>query len=201
MVLTPGFPLKQMITAMRAATSLAAAIPVLGMLYVAPAFADEPVTDVAASDAKSTDKKNADAKRDDAKRMEQEFEDNRYLDWVPVEDLTEEQKKLVPNVCCEGAYVPPTRTDSDVALTPQLAPIRAHADEQISEAQTRVKFKGNVSITQGNRSITTESATFDKTTLGEIVRGKCRICIGGDIPVKRHREFKAIALAVARCWR
>lgn len=153
MVLTPGFPLKQMITAMRAA-GLAAAIPVLGMLYAAPAFADEPVTDVAASDAK----------RDDAKRMEQEFEDNRYLDWVPVEDLTEEQKKLVPNVCCEGAYVPPARTDGDVDLTPQLAPIRAHADEQISEAQTRVQFKGNVSITQGNRSITTESATFDKTT-------------------------------------
>lgn len=137
------FPLKQMIIGMQAA-GFAVTLPVLGLLLATPVFADEPVVD--------------------AKKMEKEFEDHRYLDWVPVEELTEEQKKTVPNSCCKGAYVPPLRTDTDVEMKPEQAPIRAHADEQISEAQTRVQFKGNVSITQGNRSITTESATFDKTT-------------------------------------
>ncbi len=137
------FPLKQMIIGMQAA-GFAVTLPVLGLLFATPVFADEPAVD--------------------AKKMDKEFEDHRYLDWVPVEELTEEQKKTVPNICCKGAYIPPLRTDTDVEMKPELAPIRAHADEQISEAQTRVQFKGNVSITQGNRSITTESATFDKTT-------------------------------------
>jgi LPS-assembly protein len=173
MALTPRFPLKQMIVGMRAA-GFAATLPVLGLLCVTPVFADEPVNDVKLSDIKSSHVKSSESKSDDtkasdlkvnnAKKMDKEFEDSRYLDWVPVEQLTEEQKKTIPNICCKGAYTPPLRTDSDVELTPESAPIRAHADEQISEGQTRVQFKGNVSITQGNRSITTESATFDKTT-------------------------------------
>ena len=143
MVLTPGFPLKKMIIGMRAA-GFVAVIPVLGLLCSPLVLADQPPTD--------------------RKKLEKEFEDSRYLDWVPVKDLTEEQKKLVPNACCEGAYIAPARDDEDVGLKPQDAPTRANADEQTSEGQTRVQFKGNVAITQGNRSITTDSATFDKET-------------------------------------
>ncbi|MET0356548.1 MAG: LPS-assembly protein LptD [Cellvibrio sp.] len=126
---------------MRAA-GLVAVLPVMSLLCSPLVLADDP----------------------DAKKLDAEFEDSRYLDWVPVKDLTEEQKKLVPNVCCEGAYIPPARTDGDVTLKPEDAPIRARADEQTSEGQTRVLFKGNVNITQGNRSITTENAAFDKDT-------------------------------------
>ncbi len=142
MVLVPGFPLKKMIYGMRAARFVAA-IPVLTLLCAPVIAASERVDD---------------------KKLEKEFEDSRYLDWVPVKDLTEEQKKLLPNACCEGAYIPPVRTDGDVALQPQEAPIRAHADEQTSAGQKQVVFKGNVAITQGNRSISTESAEFDKET-------------------------------------
>lgn len=141
MVLVPGFPLKHIVIGMRAA-GLVAVVPVVSLLCSPLASADDLNT----------------------KKLNAEFEDSRYLDWVPVKDLTEEQKKLVPNICCEGAYIAPTRTDGDVDLKPQDAPIRAHADEQTSEGQKRVLFKGNVNITQGNRSITTESAAFDKDT-------------------------------------
>lgn len=96
--------------------------------------------------------------------LRNEFEDSRHLDWVPIENLTEAQKLKVPNNCCNGAYVPPARTDGDATLQPESAPLRSHADEQTSEAQSRVTFSGNVSITQGNRSISTESASYDKET-------------------------------------
>ncbi|RYY73182.1 MAG: LPS-assembly protein LptD [Gammaproteobacteria bacterium] len=141
MVLSPGFPLKKMIIGIRAA-GFVAAIPVLSLLASPVLAADESLND--------------------PEKLQKAFEDGRYLDWVPLEDLTEEQRKLVPNSCCKGAYVAPARTDDDINVLPQDAPTRAHADEQISEGQSKVQFKGNVAITQGNRTITTESATYDK---------------------------------------
>ena len=152
MVLTPRFPLKKLIIGMRAASLVVAAIPVLGLLCTSLAMADEP--------------------SHDPEKLEKAFDDSRYLDWVPIEQLTEEQKEeLVPNVCCKGAYVAPVRTDSDINLKPQDAPTRAGADEQTSEGQSRVNFKGNVAITQGNRTITTESASYDKNTDKTELRG------------------------------
>jgi LPS-assembly protein len=138
MALAPGFPLKQIVIGLRAARF--AAVPVLGLLYA---------SSVLAADTSSA-------------TLAKEFEDSRLLDWVPVENLTEAQKKTLPNECCKGAYVPPKRTDSEADLQPQDAPLHTHADEQFSERQTRLEFKGNVSITQGNRSITTDSASYDK---------------------------------------
>jgi len=139
MALAPGFPLKQMIIGLRAA-GFAAAVPILGLLCATSSWAIDSAT------------------------LDKEFEDSRHLDWVPVEKLTEEQKKTLPNACCKGAYVPPLRTDNEAGLLPDDAPMRAHADEEISERQSRLVFKGNVSITQGNRSITTDSAAYDKDT-------------------------------------
>jgi LPS-assembly protein len=140
MALAPKFPLAPMTIGLRAA-GLAAFLPVLGLLYSANIYAD-----------------------DAAQELRKEFEDTQHLDWVPIENLTEAQKQRVPNNCCKGAYVPPSRTDSDAALQPKTAPFRSNADEQISEAQSRVTFSGNVAITQGNRSISTNSALYDKET-------------------------------------
>jgi len=139
MALAPRFPLKQIVISLRAA-GFVAAVPVLGLLCTSPVYAAE------ASSAK----------------LAKEFEDSRHLDWVPLENLTEAQKQTLPNACCKGAYVAPERTDSDADLQPQDAPIHSHADEQLSTGQTHLEFKGNVSITQGNRSITTDSASYDK---------------------------------------
>jgi LPS-assembly protein len=139
MALAPKFPLTRMVVGLRAA-GIAVAVPV--MLCAAPVFAAESAS----------------------ARLAKEFEDSRHLDWVPVENLTEAQKQTLPNACCKGAYVPPLRTDVDADLEPEQAPVRAHSDEEISERQTRLEFRGNVSITQGNRSISTDSASYDKDT-------------------------------------
>ena len=140
MALALKFPLTQMTIGLRA-VGLVAFMPVMGLLCSAPLHADPA-----------------------AQELLQEFEDKEHLDWVPFESLTEAQKLTVPNSCCKGAYVPPTRTDSDVALQPENAPFRSHADEEVSERQTRMQLNGNVAITQGNRSISTESALYDKDT-------------------------------------
>jgi LPS-assembly protein len=88
---------------------------------------------------------------------------DRTLDWVPLGELTEEQKKTVPVICC-GAYVPPLRTDTDAQRDPNEAPFRAYADETSNEGQDKVLLNGEVSITQGNRSISTENVVMDKAT-------------------------------------
>jgi LPS-assembly protein len=140
MALAPKFPLTPMTMGLRAA-GLAVFLPVVGLLFSANLYADEA-----------------------AQALQREFEDSQHLDWVPIENLTEAQKRTVPNSCCKGAYVPPTRTDTDATLLPESAPFRSHADEEISERQTLMQLKGNVSITQGNRSISTESVSYDKET-------------------------------------
>ncbi|GGY80745.1 LPS-assembly protein LptD [Cellvibrio zantedeschiae] len=108
-------------------------------------------------------------------RLTKEFEDSRHLDWVPVEKLTEAQKQTLPNECCKGAYVAPERTDTEANLQPEDAPVRAHSDEEISERQTRLEFRGNVSITQGNRSITTDSASYDKESKQAKLTGSIQV--------------------------
>jgi LPS-assembly protein len=92
-----------------------------------------------------------------------ELTEARTLDWVPVDELTELQKKAVPIVCC-GAYIAPLRTDADAQLAPEEASLRATADESHTEQQTQVSMKGKVSLTQGNRSVSADSANLDQTT-------------------------------------
>lgn len=140
MALAPKFPLAPMTIGIRAA-GLAACLPVMGLLFSANSWAD-----------------------DAAQQLRKNFEDSQQLDWVPLENLTDAQKLTVPNSCCKGAYVPPARGDGDATLNPESAPLRSHADEQTSEGQSRVTFSGNVAITQGNRSISTDSVSYDKET-------------------------------------
>lgn len=92
-----------------------------------------------------------------------ELKEARDLDWVPLEELTEEQKKTVPSACC-GAYIAPLRVDVDAAVSPNEAPLRATAAETQSEQQKHVSMTGKVAITQGNRSITTDTAHVDQDT-------------------------------------
>lgn len=92
-----------------------------------------------------------------------EFKDGKVLDWVPLGLLTDEQKKSIPISCC-GAYVPTMRTDADATLAPQNAPFHGYADNTLVEQQTSYTLSGDVAITQGNRLITTQTATINKTT-------------------------------------
>lgn len=146
MALAPVFPLKRMVIGLRAA-GFAVAVPVF--ICAAPVFAED----------------------SPGSRLAQEFEDSRHLDWVPVENLTEAQKQSLPNQCCKGAYVPPERTDAEADLEPEKAPVRTHSDEEVSVRQTRLSLRGNVAITQGNRSIATENVSYDKETKQAIMTG------------------------------
>jgi LPS-assembly protein len=92
-----------------------------------------------------------------------ELKNARLLDWVPVEELTDLQKQGVPLTCC-GAYSAPLRTDPDANLVPEQASLRATADESHTDQQTQVSMKGKVLLTQGNRSVTTDSANLDQVT-------------------------------------
>lgn len=133
------FPLKQLVLQLRL-VALATA-PVLGGAVFAPLVFADP----------------------QAQQADAEFKDAEALEWVPLEKLTEEQRKKVPISCC-GAYVPPQRTDTDAQLSPEEAPFHGYAEEQQTERQTRMTLTGNVAITQGSRSMTTAAAEVDKTT-------------------------------------
>lgn len=85
----------------------------------------------------------------------------RELDWVPLEELTEEQKKLVPTACC-GAYIAPPRDDAEAALDPEEASILGTADYSESEKQTKFTMHSDVRLTQGRRSFRAETLSFDK---------------------------------------
>lgn len=85
------------------------------------------------------------------------------LDWVPIEQLTEEQKKRVPTACC-GAYLPPARSDAEANLDPSEAPIHAVSEDSTARLQKDMSLTGKVTITQGKRSVTTDNASYNQDT-------------------------------------
>lgn len=87
----------------------------------------------------------------------------RELDWVPLEELTDEQRALVPTACC-GAYIAPPRDDAEADLDPEEANIFGTADYSESEKQTKFIMRDNVRLTQGRRSFNADTFSFDKLT-------------------------------------
>lgn len=90
-----------------------------------------------------------------------EMERARALDWVPIDELTEEQKAKIPSACC-GAYIAPERTDAEADIDPEHASILGSADNSETEKQSRVTLTENVRLTQGRRSISTDVFTLNK---------------------------------------
>jgi LPS-assembly protein len=82
----------------------------------------------------------------------------RELDWVPYEELTDEQKALIPTACC-GAYIAPARDDAESGLDPEKANIFGTADYSESEKQTKFIMRDNVHLTQGRRSFHADTFT------------------------------------------
>lgn len=87
----------------------------------------------------------------------------RELDWIPLEELTEEQKATVPTACC-GAYVAPPRDDAEAEMDPEKANIFGTADYSEAEKQTKFVMRNDVRLTQGRRSFSADTFTFDKAT-------------------------------------
>src|SRR3990167_4997786 len=71
--------------------------------------------------------------------------------WVPLESLSPEQLKTVRPGCC-GAYIEPSNSSPDAALSPADAPLRATADTTDAQGETAI-LNGNVQITQGSRRV------------------------------------------------
>jgi LPS-assembly protein len=90
-------------------------------------------------------------------------EELRELDWIPLNELTEEQKAQVPTACC-GAYVAPPRDDAEAEMDPEKANIFGTADYSEAEKQTKFIMRDDVRLTQGRRSFRADTFTFDKVT-------------------------------------
>ena len=100
--------------------------------------------------------------------------DYRELDWVPAAELTDAQRAAMPNACC-GAYIAPTRTDADATANPESTALRATADSSEAQLQSRIAMQGNVSITQGYRSIRADEATYSPETRDATIRGNIQL--------------------------
>lgn len=96
------------------------------------------------------------------------------LDWVPLEQLTEEQKSQLPTSCC-GAYIGPLRTDPEANLKPEEASLFGRALDSESEKQSRITLTGNVLLTQGNRTICTDKFFLDKETQQAELTGNIQV--------------------------
>lgn len=101
---------------------------------------------------------------------------DRPLGWVPLEELTPEQRAQVPDQCC-GAYLPPESLVVEDApdLPPAQAPSRLEYQELEGDLRTTYEIRGNVRITQGNRRVIAEHATVNETENTATVSGDIRI--------------------------
>lgn len=85
------------------------------------------------------------------------------LDWIPIEQLTPEQRKQIPTACC-GAYIAPERTDEEADLEPEEANLFGSADSSESDLQSSMVLKDNVVLRQGSRSISTDLFKLNQET-------------------------------------
>jgi len=160
------FPLKLSVAYLRSAGLVAIlALPATGTLLLAPNVWADATEDSAAK---------PELLRKTANLSATELKDARALDWVPIEELTEEQKKKVPTACC-GAYIAPERTDADANLAPDAASLRASTMESQTEQQTHISMKGKVMITQGNRSVSADDANINQETRQAELNGNIQL--------------------------
>nr|WP_246341165.1 LPS-assembly protein LptD [Simiduia aestuariiviva] len=92
------------------------------------------------------------------------------LDWVPKAELTEAQQAAC-RVGCDGAYIAPTRTDSEAHIKPENAPVRASADNSRWLQDSKAELSGNVAIIQGSRSMTADKAIYDQVNMAAEIDG------------------------------
>ncbi len=89
--------------------------------------------------------------------------EQKRLDWVPEEQLTEEQKQALPTGCC-GAYLAPKREDDEADLPPEQAPTRLLNFNSIeTDANGNSSISGGVKIINGSRSMEAETVEADNT--------------------------------------
>lgn len=90
-------------------------------------------------------------------------------DWVPLDQLTPEQKQQLADkqkeeaIACCGIYVDPT--ESGDQTDPDNAEITAHADESYTDINSETtELKGNVQVSQGYRYLRADAATLRRSS-------------------------------------
>lgn len=111
---------------------------------------------------------------DAATKVKDPNEQLRELDWIPLEELTPEQRALVPAACC-GAYIAPPRNDAESELDPESANIFGTADYSESERQTKFIMRDDVYLTQGRRSFRADEFSFDNVSRKAELNGNIQV--------------------------
>lgn len=89
------------------------------------------------------------------------------LDWVPLAELSSEQRQSLPPGSC-GAYIAPVRSDPEATTYPDQAPLRALSDQTVMDESnpegSKVLLLGDVEVQQGYRQIKAQRAQFDEAS-------------------------------------
>ncbi|WP_426414701.1 LPS-assembly protein LptD [Aestuariirhabdus sp. LZHN29] len=106
------------------------------------------------------------------------------LDWVPLAQLSAEQRSSVPPHC-SGRYLEPEREGTEFKGIPFAAPIRAESDKSDYQAGELATFEGNVLVSQGYRQVSSDEARLYEQTLtaefdGNVVLREPNLLIVGD---------------------
>ena len=83
------------------------------------------------------------------------------LDWVDRQEMDTEQLAKIPKFCC-GAYLQPQPAGEEATQDPSKAPLRVSALSTETGNGSVAILEGDVSISQGYRQITSDSALVDQ---------------------------------------
>src|SRR5690606_21848601 len=101
-------------------------------------------------------------------------ESGRFLDWVPMEQLTEAQNAAMPKGCC-GDDGSADASDVDASCSPAHASDRATAGAPVTQGQATVIMTGDVQIAQGYRALNGDRATFNQATRRAEIAGDSQV--------------------------
>lgn len=98
--------------------------------------------------------------------------DTARYDWVPVTELSAEQKQKLTHTC-SGAYIDPL-ADHDASEDPALAPIYVEAGRSNMETE-QIVLDGDVQISQGPRRIAADYMFYNRRTEQAALEGNVEI--------------------------
>jgi LPS-assembly protein len=103
-----------------------------------------------------------------------EYQAKRDLDWVDRQEMNAEQQATLPKFCC-GAFLEPQSQGEESAQDPSEAALRVSAISTETGNGSVAILKGDVSISQGYRQITSDHALVDQETRQINLSGNVRL--------------------------
>jgi len=131
------------------------------------------------------------------------YAQNEYarLDWVTVEQMSDEQREQAPTQCT-GAYIEPDYIEADLrGVDPDTQPIIANSIESETNEAGVSTLTGDVVVQQGYRQISSNQATIDRDSGKARFTGESKyrepgiLLIGQDTEVDMDAETVTISNA------